>query len=111
MENESKQHILQLFAEQYNQAIKDNPTLVSTKADPWDGPKPIAKDGFAITLCEVRVVYLYTKKGVNYYQGFDGRECTWKGLTNIEQEIFNKQNSINHSDRINGHDQNDTLER
>ena len=102
---------MQLFAEQYNQAIKDNPTLVSTKADPWDGPKPIAKDGFAITLCEVRVVYLYTKKGVNYYQGFDGRECTWKGLTNIEQEIFNKQNSINHSDRINGHDQNDTLER
>ena len=49
MENESKQQILQLFAEQYNQAIKDNPTLVSPNADPWDGPKPIAKDGFAIT--------------------------------------------------------------
>ena len=111
MENESKQQILQLFAEQYNQAIKDNPTLVSPNADPWDGPKPIAKDGFAIKLCEVRVTYKHTKNCVDYYQGFNGRECTWEGLTKIEQEIFIKQNSINHSDRINGHDQNDALER
>ena len=111
MENESKQQILQLFAEQYNQAIKDNPTLVSPNTDPWDGPKPIAKDGFAITLCEARVIYLYTKNGVNYYQGFNGRESTWEGLTKIEQKIFNIQNSINHSGGINGHNQNDTLER
>lgn len=111
MENESKQQILQLFAEQYNQAIKDNPTLVSPNADPWDGPKPMAKNGFGITLCKVRVIYQYTKNGVDYYQGFNGRECTWEGLTKIEQEIFNKQNSINHANRINSNNYNDTFER
>ena len=111
MENESKQQILQLFAEQYNQAIKDNPTLVSPNADPWDGPKPIAKDGFAIKLCEVRVTYKHTKNGVDYYQGFDGRKCTWEGLTNIEQETFNKRKSINQADRIYSNNHNDTIER
>lgn len=111
MNEEVKQQILQTFAEQYNEAIKKNPMLVRPDADPWDGPKPMAKNGLDITFCKVSVIYLYTKNGVNYYQGFDGRKCTWEGLTKIEQEIFNKQNSRNYADRVNSNNHHDTLER
>ena len=111
MDEKEKKRILQLFADQYNQAIKDNSTVVSPKTDPWDGPKPMAKDGLAITLCNVSVIYKYTKYGVNYYKGFDGRICTWEGLTQIEKEIFNKQNSINHIDVGSNNSHTDTIVR